>query len=399
MLQSLTNIKRRPIEAILSGLLSDNPSESQNTAAKLIAEAQSFGIGLRDFLTLAVDVRGSANPERYQDGKGLLNGYHAALSFLKLPVKDDFENGITLDLASDTFQTYAGTRALFPEVIDDMVRWKYRQPVHERIDALVGSSRTINGVEMISTVVDDVAADYQVVKAVAELARVPVKSIRTTQNAVKFYKHGGGYRTSYEFSRRARLDMLTPYAARMNREMEMSKVGVATSLLINGDGVQAAAPVVAQSSYNAALGVNSTNNFISYKHLLAWLVARAQAGVPIDTVVGNWDAYLQWLLMFAVVDANAGKSDAEKVARAGFSMGGVPLVNGFVNFALSTTAPANRLIGYSKADTLEELVEAGSVISESETAIQNQSVTYVQTENTGYRLPFGDTRSIFNYGA
>jgi hypothetical protein len=74
-------------------------------------------------------------------------------------------------------------------------------------------------------------------------------------------------------------------------------------------------------------------------------------------------------------------------------------VNGVINFALSSTAAATTLIGYSKGDTVEELIEAGSLISESETAIQNQSVTYVRTENTGYRLPFADTRSIFNFGA
>jgi hypothetical protein len=44
-------------------------------------------------------------------------------------------------------------------------------------------------------------------------------------------------------------------------------------------------------------------------------------------------------------------------------------------------------------------VEAGSTINESERAILNQSITYVKTLNAGYKLAFGDTRSIFNYGA
>ncbi len=402
MYKSLTEIKRRPIQALLGPLKASSASVSGEAGRNLLHEAKDFGLGMRDFLTLAVDVSGSENPERYSDGKGMLNGYQAALSYLGLPIKNDFENNMTLDLASDTFQTYTGTRALFPEVVDDMLRWKYRQDQIENVAALVGSSRTTSGNELISTVVDDVAADYKGTAPIAELARIPVKSIRTTQNTVPFYKHGSGYRTSYEFTRRARLDMLTPYAIRMQRELEMSKVGAVTALLVNGDGISggaAAASAVNQSSFNSIAGVTATNGVLNYKSLLAWLVSRAKIGVPIDTVVGNWDVYIQWLYMFAVPDTLSGRTDAEKMAAGGFRVGGVPLINGVVNFALSSTAAATTLIGYSKGDTVEEMIEAGSLISESETAIQNQSVTYVKTETTGYRLPFGDTRSTFNFGA
>jgi hypothetical protein len=67
-----------------------------------------------------------------------------------------------------------------------------------------------------------------------------------------------------------------------------------------------------------------------------------------------------------------------------------------VNFQVSSTAPAEKLIGFSKADTIEELVETGSDIKESMAAIGNQTVKYVRTRNNGYRLIFGDTRSILD---
>lgn len=393
----LHQMKRRPVQE-LKALLNESSGASAEAGGKLCAEARSYGLNLRDFLTLAIDVRGSENPERYADNKGLLSGWEASLSYLNLPIRNDFEQGVVLDLASDTFQTYTGTRALFPEVIDDMLRWQYRQDQLENVAALVGSSRTTNGVELLSTVVTDTEAGTQVNRAVAELSRVPVKTIKTSQNSVTFHKHGGGYRTSYEFTRRARLDMLTPYAARMAREVERSKVGVVTLLLINGDAVQAAAPVVTQTSFNTAAGVTSTAGTLNFRCLLAWLVSRAQAGVPVDTVVGNWDAYLQWLFMFAIPTANAGPNAASQLSAAGFNVGGVPILKGAVNFALSSTATANQLIGYSKGDTVEELIENGSLIEESERSIQNQAITYIKTENMGYRLPFGDTRSIFNFG-
>lgn len=392
---SLANIKRTSPEELLANLRSDSPSASKEAGTRLVEEARRYGLDMRDYLRIKVDPSKSERKADFAE----LNGYEASLMYLGLPVKDDFESGVTLDLASDTFQTFPGTRALFPPVIDDLVQWKYRQESFEQVAPLVASSRTISGNEMITTVVNDTADDYAAVGVIAELGNIPVKSIRTTEKSVKIWKIGGGYKTSYEFTRRARLDLLTPYANRVNRELERSKVGVATDLLINGDGVAPAAAVVNQSSLNSTLNGNATNGLLSYKHLLNWLVNRAKAGTPVDTVVGNWDAYLQWLAMFALPTTGAvGPTAAQNMAAAGFRIGGVPIINGLVNFAISSTAPANQLIGYSRGETLEELVEAGSLLNEADRSILNQSVTYVKTENTGFRIVFSDTREIFNYG-
>lgn len=389
----LSQVRRRPIQEI-ANLRSDSSHESVEAARRLIGEAREFGLNVRDYLELAIDVPGSENAERFRDQSGFLNGYEATLAMLGLPIADDFQRGIVLDAASDTFQTYPGTRALFPAVVDDLVQYRYRQDQLETTSALVSQSRTISGIELLTTIVDDEEDNYQVVRAVAEFGRVPVKTIRTTEQSVKFYKHGGGYRISYEFQRRARLDMLTPFQNRMARETERSKVWTATGLLINGDGVNPAASVVNQSSLDAT----ATAGKISYKGLLKWFIERAKAGTPVDTVVGNWDAYLEWLLLFAIPTTANSKTDAEQLAATGFQIGGVPILTGVVNFALSSATPAGQLIGYSKGDTLEELIEAGSNIDESERAIQNQSITYVKTENTGYKLAFPDTREIYDFG-
>jgi hypothetical protein len=226
-----------------------------------------------------------------------------------------------------------------------------------------------------------------------------VKSIRTTEHSVKIWKHGSGIRTTYEFNRRASLDLLTPYAARVQREKERSKMKAAVGMLINGDAVQAASTVVNQSDYNTAVGGSAAvNNIISWRHLFYWLVQRAKAGVPVDTLVGNWDAYYQYAMLFAIKDSSAGDTAAENLARAGVNIGGVPLITAAPKFAVSSDMTSNALLGLSRSDTLEELVEAGSLIDESERSILNQTVTYVRTENTGYRLVYGDTRSTYNYG-
>jgi hypothetical protein len=398
LLLPISNIKRSAPNAVLAGLLNENTRESTDAGVKLVSTAKQYGLSMRDYLRLAIDPT-KVEPEDHERFKGL-NGYEAALCYLNLPVRDDFDAGVTLQLASDTFQTFPGTRSLFPDVVDDMLIWKYRQDNFEQISALISNSRIINGAEMISTVVDDKPADYAGTRPIAELANIPIRSIKATQKAVSLYKHGSAYRTSYEFSRRASLDLLVPFAARMGREFERSKVGSATHLLVNGDGTteHGAAPVVNQSSL-VAMGQTITAGQLNYRSLLEFLVKRAKAGTPVDTMLGNWDAYLQWLVLFAVPQSGAGDTTtaARNMAAAGVTVGSIPVLNGAVNFALSSTMEANQLLGFSKSDTIEELVEANSIIEEQSRAPLNQSITYVRTENSGYKFSFGDTRAILAF--
>jgi hypothetical protein len=401
MLRSTSDIKRQAPAALLAGLLDiTSTGASKDAAARLIAQARDHGLDLKSYLRLAIDPRlaeGDAKNQFLVSPNEFMNGYEASLSFLNLPTRDDLESGVMLQAAADTFQTFTGTRALFPEVIDDMVAWRYRQTNFETIDGMISQNRQIAGNEMLSTIVEDTQADYtNGVRAVAEGGRIPIHAIKTSEQRVKLWKFGTGYKTTYEFARRASLDLLTPYAIRVQREIERSKVAAGTSVLLNGDGAYGAAPVVTTTSFNAAAGVTATNGVLNYKSLAAWLVARAQAGTPVDTVLGNWDMYLQWLFLFTTPNANTGQNTSDALSAAGFKIGGIPLIDGTVQFKLSSTMPAAQLLGYSRGDTMEQLTESGSLINESEQSIQTQEVTYVRTENSGFKLTFGDTRSVLN---
>lgn len=397
-LKPLSQLKRGDvkIEDLASKLRADDSATSKEAGLKLAQAAASFGLSVREYLILSVE------PET-KDGV-TLNGYERSLLALNLPVRNDYEHGVHLQAASDTFATYPGTRALFPQVIDDILRFSTRQDQFEKVAPMLASSRVINGAEMLSTVVDtpDGALDSH---SIAEGSRIPVRTIKTSEKVVKIFKHGSAIRTTYEFSRRASLDLLIPYANRIARELELSKVKEATAVLVNGDGAYGAAPEVNQSSFNTATGVTATNNTISWVHILAWLVSRAKTGTPIDTAVMNWDGYLQWMMLFAKqVEVANGVSvrPADNMVAAGVQASLAPRgINLALNITpvISSTAPANKIVGYSVGDTLEELVEAGSQIQETERSIQNQTMMMVRTENTGYRLVFGDTRSVFNFGA
>lgn len=395
--QSLLDIKREPVDKVLAGLLAkDDPRESIRAGTSLVKKASEFGLDLRDYLTLAISTE---HPESQMKG---LSGYEAALAFLRLPIRDDFKHGVVLQAASDTFQTYPGTRALFPPVIDDVLRWTHRQDQIQSVDQMLAGSRTMTGNELLFTVMDDTAAGEEFRSfTVGEFGRFPVRTIRTSEQSVRMYKHGSAIRTSYEFNRRARLDMLTPFAARVARELELAKLNAATAIMINGDLSNTAAPVVEQKDYTALVGTAGTGGLISYKHLLAWLVDRAKKGAPVDTVMGNFDALYQWMALFAPL-ANSGPSAAQVLQMQTGQTISMPMNRMFpgnVNFVISSAMPANQILGFTKAETLEELREAGGDVAEQERAMLNQSITYIRSEVTGYRLMFKDTREIYDFAA
>lgn len=384
------------IDAVVASLKSTDEDTSKKAGVKLAKMAAEFGISIKDFLKLAVKRSSSET----------LNGYELTLFKLNLPIKDDFDNGVFLQAASDTFQTHPGTRALFPEVIDDVLRWSVRQDQVEQVAPMLANSRTINGPEMLSTVVDD-DSDENDSYSIAELGRIPVRTIKTSESAVKIWKHGSALRTSYEFTRRASIELMKPHANRIARELESSKVRAATSVIINGDGAYGAAGSVNQSSYNTATGYTATNGKINWPHFMYWLVKRAEAGVPVDTVLMNWDGMFQWMLLFGAPTQGAtgttfGPTAVENMRNAGVDVATAGQVIGLlqrITPVLSSAVPANKIIGITRGDTLEELREAGSDIQETERAILNQSITMTKTENTGYHLVYGDTRSVFVYNA
>ena len=391
----LTRVKRQPVEAVVGKLKAESQHDSKEAAAKLIASARDVGLNLRDYLTLAVDVRTGDSAERFSTAG--LNGYEATLDYLNLPFKNDLEQGVLLQAASETFQTFPGTRALFPEVVDDMLRWTDRQEQFETTESIVGQSRTIAGTEMVSSVVDDDSAERGTF-IVPELANIPVRTIRTSETAVKMWKHGSAYRTSYEFNRRASLDLLTPFAARVQRQLEISKVTAGVSVLINGDGVNAAAPLVTLGAYGADFTGTLTLQH-NYKALAKFLMSRARDGNPVDTLVGNFDTFVELMFMFMPVQNTKDASDAEKIAALGGPSLQLPIMGGTVKFAIASAMPADRLMAFSRGETLEELIEAGASISENERSITNQALTYVRSEVTGYKLAFGDTRTLINTAA
>lgn len=379
--------KRADAKTVLGELGDGNsPSKSADAGRAILHQCQKYGVSVRDYLDLAIEP---------VDG---FSGYEVALMELNLPVRDDFSNGMVLQAAAETFQTRPGTKILFKEVIDDIIQWKVRLDNIESAANLIANSRTIDADEMtIRVELDDGDAENRGTRYVPEGARIPVRSLKSGENKVQIFKHGSAIRTTYEFQRNVRLDVLTPFLARIARELEISKAEQAVGVLVNGDGNNNAAPVVTQSSISGVTGAPAnTAGEIQWHRFFRWLMDRAAAGIPVDTVVMNYDAFYQWTMLFGTTDDKT-VSAAEQLGRAGITVNRNPIFDQPITPVLSSFAPAGKLVGFSRAETLEELVRANSNIEEEERNILNQTITMTKTENTGYRLVFSDTRSIYDY--
>lgn len=393
-MKSLSEIKKRSLSAILEGVKDASNQTSRDAGMRLSREAAEFGLNTRDFLNLAVDFTAEEKTKELAE-KGL-SGYEMAKVALNLPTRNDFANQITLAQASDTFAMYPGARNLFRYVVDDMLRWQTRQDLFQKIDGLIAGSRTIQGVELVRQVIDLNGADAAKTFNISELGEIPFRDVKTGSSSVRFGKVGSGIRISYEFARNASLDVLTPFAARIAREKELMKIEMCTNIMLAGDGTSyhPAAQVYKQVAYDASMN----DGKLHFDGLVKHIIEMNKKGISVDTVSGNWDAYEQWIKMFTPT-ANV-TSDADTRAANGTAPAfGKMNLFAPVNFVLNQFVPAGKLLCFSRADTIEELVQAGSQLSEEDRNIMNQSILYTNTENVGYSMIFGDTRSLYDFGS
>ena len=62
-MRPLVDLQRRPIGDVLKDLKASSEGTSKEAGQRLIKQAAEFGLGLRDYLTLAVDVRSGKHAE------------------------------------------------------------------------------------------------------------------------------------------------------------------------------------------------------------------------------------------------------------------------------------------------------------------------------------------------
>lgn len=383
---------KTPAKDFATRLGSKNRSEAEANGRDLIMMANKLG----------TDIEGVILHHVSSDKSGL-DPVEAVFSHINIPLTAKDPRAKAMFAAgTETFVTSGSLKLLIPVLMDNLVREAKNRPLTENVYDLIASDRRVGGNELITEIIYDKATgDAYDSWRVPEGSKIPVRTLKATQNAVRFYKLGSGLEFTYEAGRRISIDRFIPFINRQKFERTQAEARYAVNVLLQGDGVHAAAPVKNITAYGATSGTLRDNP----EAFLKWLMEAAKANRPIDTIVVNYDSLYELGFMFPVYKEsanNAGVVESVGVQKiAGSTVGlSVNLKSGLslnIQVLVSSEIPADSILGYRKDETLERLEEIGSVIQEQEATIRTQTILIVGTVNVGFAIAYGESRQVLTW--
>lgn len=381
-------------QMVLAKLREGTVEEQQAHAVALLRDAQESGLSLSALIDRHVDPH---HKDANKAFSGLqLSGHQAIFALNGTPLnKNSEEASARLSATGDMFTT-GGMKVLLPLLIDNLTREVQSAPLLERVEDLVANTRQTAGNEMITEIILDKDTDdsYSSFR-ISEGGKIPVRKLKATNMGVKFYKIGSGIEMTYEVARRVGPQAMILMANRQAFERTQTEARLAVQTLLEGDSVHPAAPTVTLQSFDGLANGKLRNRAEGF---LKWLMAAAKAGRPIDTLVVSHSTWFELTALFPIqntanvpgVGLGVGNTfGANFTVANGMSMG--------FTIVLSSEMEENRILGYRKPETMERLIETGSQISESETAIRNQSVLVTNTINSGYAIHYHQSREVLTW--
>mgnify|MGYP003606715932 FL=1 len=381
-------------QMVLAKLRDGTVEEQQAHAVSLLRDAQESGLSLSALLDRHVD---PCHKDAGGQFNGLqLSGHQAIFALNGTPLnKSSEEASARLSATGDMFTT-GGMKVLLPLLIDNLTREVQSAPLLERVEDLVANTRQTAGNEMITEIILDKDTDdsYSSFR-ISEGGKIPVRKLKATNMGVKFYKIGSGIEMTYEVARRVGPQAMILMANRQAFERTQTEARLAVQTLLEGDSVHPAAPVVALQTIDGKATGKLRDRAEGF---LKWLMAAAKAGRPIDTLVVSHSTWFELTALFPI-------QNTANVPSVGLGVGNTfganfTVANGMsmgFTIVLSSEMEENRILGYRKPETMERLIETGSQISESETAIRNQSVLVTNTINSGYAIHYHQSREVLTW--
>lgn len=266
------------------------------------------------------------------------------------------------------------------------------------IAEIVAKTTPIVGGTYESFYLTDVTAQKRFVR-VTELADIPGVKLTGSDHASKVRKFGRKLTTSYEALRRIPVDMLALHIARMMVQTEVDKLAAIIDIAVNGDQTGGnGATVYNLTTLDSGASVNNLT-------LKAYLRFKAKFANPytVTTILAQEDVVVATQLLstgnanipLAVLQANQGGNS--------FGFGNfVPINNEFgdsVRLGITSDAPASKLLAFDRRFAIEQIVEQGAEITESDRWITNQSEAIVMTYSEAYAIIDANAIKILDLSA
>lgn len=228
---------------------------------------------------------------------------------------------------------------------------------------------------------------------IGETAEVPMANLTTSERQYSIRKYGRGLRISYEALRRQRIDKIAWWVRWQALQAEIDKTVAAMDYLVSGDGNAN----TAATSYNlTTLDPDATVGELSLKGWLNFRLQFAQPYIP-TTALMRQDVALQLILL------NTGSAN---IPLQGANFNGIGNTLAPINttadslrYGWTSDAPSNKIVVFDNRMALEQVVEIGSEIRETERFITNQTEVMVMTENSGFAVLDANGTKILNLAA
>lgn len=215
---------------------------------------------------------------------------------------------------------------------------------------------------------------------VGESAEIPMATLTSSARAIQLKKYGRGMRTSYEQLRRMRIDRIAWWIRWMALQAEIDKVTAALNVLINGDGnANTGATEINQSTLDSTATPGELST-------LGWLKFRMQWAPPyqLTTILAQIDEAVQ-VIMLNLGTANL-PLEGRRIGGIGNSLTPINSTADGVRYGWTADAPDGKIVGFDRRNALEQVVEIGSNISETENFITNQTQVITMTENNAFAI-------------
>lgn len=272
--------------------------------------------------------------------------------------------------AVEKFFSTTDSAVLFPEYVARAVR----QGMEEAniLDGIVAAKTNINGLDY-RTITSVPSEDDKELKNVAEGAVIPETEIRTQENLVRLHKRGRMLVASYEAIRFQRLDLFTVTLRQIGAYIARTQLKDAVDVLINGDGNDNAAEVIAPA----------TSGSITYADLVKlW---NSFSPYEMNTLIASPDVTAKLLNMAEFRDAAAGLNFHGKGAMI-TPLGAKLLKSADIN---------SKVVAIDKNCALE-MVTAGGVQTDFDRLIDRQLERAAITQISGFAKIFADASKVMN---
>ncbi len=309
----------------------------------------------------------SIDPSENYKGTSLegLDAYQRQLKRFGIKV-----SGSGSDVVEKFFRS-SDSAVLFPEYVSRAVRQGLEQA--DILPCIVASTTLIDGMDYRS-ITSVPTEDEKELKIVKEGAFIPETAVRTKDNLVKLKKRGRSLVASYEAIRFQRLDLFTVTLRQIGAYISRTLLKDAVDVIINGDGSDNEAQVVASETAGTLAYsdlVNFWNGFDPYE---------------LNTVIAAPELMAQMLNMEQFRDAAAGLN---------FHGKGEMITPLGAKLLKSSAVESGKIIGLDKSAALE-MVKAGEVMTEYDKLIDRQLERAVISCTAGFAKIFDGASKVLS---